>query len=197
MKNVVQSMSTLMLALGLLVPVDGLAQSTSLSPTADIILEVTAAHYGMHCAECADRYLYLRLFFDGTAECQFSKRSAAEPKESPAIKKTLTEDEFIRIKSAVNIPKLAKVWPRYDTWYGVVDTSTEWKIEIHRTDQTQVIEVLNFSPGFTKLMKHPYPNALVKLGCNLQKLRADVIGESPSLDSECKKVLGVRDQPKS
>ncbi|HKW31929.1 MAG TPA: hypothetical protein VJN92_02915 [Candidatus Acidoferrum sp.] len=139
------------------------------------------------------RYLFLRVLTDGLAECESSKPS--DP-EHLASKKLLTKDEYARIKSIIIDPKLAKVGRRYETWYAVVDTSTEWEIEIQRAGQAQVIQVLNFSPGLTKLMKHPYPDALVKLGCNVEKLRADVLGDSPSLDNECKKVLGLKDQRK-
>jgi hypothetical protein len=108
----------------------------------------------------------------------------------------LTKDEYINIKSVVDGPKLAKVGPRYETKYVIVDSWTEWRIEIYRTGQTQVIEVLQFSPGLAKTMKHPYPDALVELGCKAEKLRADVLGEPQSVDSACEKALGVRNQPK-
>lgn len=196
MNNLMQSALTGMLALGLLAPVDNFAQSTSPSPTGEIILEVIATYNGMQCSQCADRYVYLRVFSDGTAECQSSTRSAAEPKESPTIKKkTLTQDEFIQIKRAVNAPKLAKVGPKYETWYAIVDASLRWTIKIPRPGQSQIIEVLEFSPALTKTMKHPYPDALVKLGCNIEKLRDDVSGEPHSLDSECQRVLGTANQP--
>lgn len=61
MKDILQSMLILMLALGLFVPAVDFAQSTSLSPSTDIILEVIATYSGMHCADCADRYLYVRV----------------------------------------------------------------------------------------------------------------------------------------
>jgi hypothetical protein len=48
---------------------------------------------------------------------------------------------------------------------------------------------LEFSPGLARTMKHPYPDALVKLGCNIEKLRAGLSGESNFPDSECKRVL--------
>jgi hypothetical protein len=69
---------------------------------------------------------------------------------------------------------------------------TEWTIKIQRPGLAQTIQVLEFSPALAKRMKHPYPDALVKLGCNIEKLRADVYGESSPLDSECQKVLGTK-----
>ncbi|HKW62841.1 MAG TPA: hypothetical protein VJN89_09875 [Candidatus Acidoferrum sp.] len=176
---------------GLTASTTSLGQLPNRGSSGNKILEVYATHTSF---EGDRRYLLLRVFTDGLAECESSKPS--DP-EHVASKKLLTKDEYARIKSIVVDPELAKVGRRYETWYAVVDTSTEWEIEIQRAGQTQVIQVLNFSPDLTKLMKHPYPDALVKLGCNVEKLRSDVLGDSPSLDNECKKVLGLRDQHKS
>jgi hypothetical protein len=109
----------------------------------------------------------------------------------------LSEDEFIQIRTAVNAPKLAKLRPKYETWYAIVDASLKWTIKIPRPGQSQIIEVLEFSPALTKTMKHPYPDALVKLGCNIEKLRDDVSGEPHLLDSECQRVLRTANLPKS
>lgn len=97
----------------------------------------------------------------------------------------------------MNAPKLAKVRPKYATWYAVVDASTTWAIKIQHPGQSQIIEVLEFSPALTKAMKHPYPDTLVELGCNIEKIRADISREATSHDSECRRVLGTKSQPKS
>jgi len=170
-----------------------LAQSPKVG--AEIILEVIATHTTM---EREDKYVYLRVFSDRTAECQASKHSDVENKELPAVKNTLTQDDFIRLKSMVSDPKLSTLGPKYETRYAIVDSSTEWTIKIQRAaGEPQIIRVLEFSPGLAKTMKHPYPGALVTLGCTIEKLRTDVSGESISLDHECKKVLGTSKQPKS
>jgi hypothetical protein len=187
-------MLVVMTALGLLAPADNLAQSPSHTPSADILLEVTATHTTM---TSENTYVYLRVFSDRTAEFQPSRHGNSEKKELPAIKKTLTQDEFIRITSVLSEPKLATVGPKYETRYAIVDTSTEWTIKIQRPGQAQTIQVLEFSPGLARTMKHPYPDALVKLGCNIEKLRAGLSGESNFPDSECKRVLRATSQPKS
>ena len=191
MRSLMQSMLVVIVALGLLAPADNFAQSPSPSPNVDILLEVIATHSAM---TSEDRYVYLRVLSDRTAECQSSRHSNLAKKDLLPVKKTLTQDEFIRIKSVVSEPKLASVGPKYETRYAIVDTWTEWTIKIQRPGQPQIIQVLEFSPGLARTMKHPYPDALVKLGCNIEKLRADVFGESNTLDSECKKALGT---PKS
>ncbi len=194
MRSFIHSMLVVMTALGLLGPADNLAQSPSHTPSADILLEVIATHTTM---ASENTYVYLRVFSDRTAEFQPSRHGNSEKKELPAIKKTLTQDEFIRITSVLSEPKLATVGPKYETRYAIVDTSTEWTIKIQRPGQAQTIQVLEFSPGLARTMKHPYPDALVKLGCNIGKLRAALSGESNFPDSECKRVLRATSQPKS
>jgi hypothetical protein len=71
------------------------------------------------------------------------------------------------------------------TRYAIVDTSTEWTIKIQRPGQAQTIQVLEFSPGLARTMKHPYPDALVKLACNIEKLRAGLSGESTRFACGC------------
>jgi hypothetical protein len=197
MNNLIQSALTAMLASGLLVPMHDFAVSSSPSSASDVILEVVATYNGMWCAQCADTYTYLRVYSDGVAEWQPSTLTAAKPKENPITKTTLTQDQLVRIKSAVNAPKLTKIKARYTTLYDIVDSSTTWTIKIPRSGQIQTIEVLEFSPALTKTMKHPYPDALVKLGCNLKNLRVEVSGEHSTLDSECQRVLGTADRTRS
>jgi hypothetical protein len=194
MRSFMQPMLVVVTALGLIVPADNFGQSPNRSSSADTLLEVMATHVTV-ASEV--KYVYLRVFSDGTAEIQSSNNSDAETKERPTIKKTLTQDEFLQIKSVVDAPKLADVAPKFETRYAIVDTWTEWRIKIRRSGQPQVIEVLEFSPALARTMKHPYPDALVKLGCSIKKLRADVSGESEPLDDECQRVLRMPRQPNS
>jgi hypothetical protein len=90
------------LAVGLLGPAIDLAQSPSVGT--DMLLEVVATHATM---AGDDTYLYLRVFSDGTAECQSSTHAAKDPR----IKKILTEDDFRRIKSIAGNKKLANLRP--------------------------------------------------------------------------------------
>jgi hypothetical protein len=164
------------------------AQSPATAPTQTLI-EVITTHTA---PETEHNYVYLRVFTDGTAKGQPSAPSNAKNAGPTILRKNLSQDEFTRIKSVAHEPALAKVGSKYETKYGVVDSWTEWKIELRRSGQTQTIRVMQFSPGLAKTMKHPYPEALVKLGCAVKKTRADVFGELPSLDYECAKVLGAK-----
>ena len=189
-----QSMLAVITGLGLLASANNFVQLAAPSPAADTILDVIATHSTMASEE---RYVYLRVFSDGTAEYQSSKHSDGVQNDLPVIRKTLRQDEFKRIRSILSEPKLAAVGPKYATRYAIVDSWTEWTVKIQRSGQTQSIQVLEFSPGLARTMKHPYPDALVRLGCNIEKLRADVSGETNSLHNDCKKALGMTDQPAS
>jgi len=120
MLSLMQSMLIVMVGLGLLAPANNFAQSPRPSPNANMVLEVIATHTTM---ASEDRYVYLRVFSDSTAECQPSKHSNSQ-KTLLVVKRTLTQDEFIRIKSVVSESKLAAVKPKYETRYAIVDTWT-------------------------------------------------------------------------
>jgi hypothetical protein len=179
-------------ALVILSAISGVFSVTQQVPRADVILEVTATHT---TTASNDTYIYLRVWSDRTAEFQALKDRNSEKKDFPIIKKSLAQDEFMQVKSLLSDPKLARVGPRYETRYAIVDTSTEWVIKIPRPGRPQIIQILEFSPGLARTMKHPYPDALVKLGCGVQNLRAELSGERDSLDHECKRVIGNRGNP--
>jgi len=142
--------------------------------------------------ESEDTYIYLRVLSNRTAECQTLSHTDPDKKDLSSYKKILTQAEFEKLESVVDNPRLHHVRARYETRYAIVDTWTEWTIKIRRPGQPQTIEVLEFSPGLAKIMKHPYPTGLVKLGCTIQKLRSEVSGESAYFDSECKRILEIR-----
>lgn len=159
--------------------------SSLAQPSAGILVEVVAVHT---TPESEHRYVYLRVFSNGTAEWQ---SRSSENKDQCSTRTALTKEQFQRIKSVVGDPKLAHLGPRYETRYAIVDSWTEWKIQVHQARQSLVIQVLEFSPGLAKAMKHPYPDALVKLGCTVESTRAEVSGETLS-HGECKKVLQAK-----
>jgi len=187
MRCVVQSMLVAVMTIGFVSPSNDLTQSPS--PRSEMVLEVMATSSTM---TGEDTYVFLRVFSDGTAECQLLNRGDLEKKETPTIKKALSQDGFVRIKSVLSNSRLAKLKSRYETRYAIVDTSTEWTIKVLRPGQTQVIQVLEFAPGLARAMKHPYPDALVKLGCSIEDLRAELSGEPNFHDGECKRILGTK-----
>jgi hypothetical protein len=94
MRSTLQSMLVVMTALGLLAPADSIAQSPN-STSPETVLEVMAIHATV---ASEDRYVYLRVFSEGTTEVQYLKSGDAGTNERPTIKKTLTQDEFAQIK---------------------------------------------------------------------------------------------------
>jgi hypothetical protein len=171
------------LILGIIAVAIFVGQSSSTGPKAEILAEVVAIHTS---PEAERTYLYLRVLSNGMAEWQTSK--AAE-KELATRSKALTKDDFLRIKSILDDPRLKKLGPKYETRFAVVDSWTTWKVQIARKGHSRNIEILEFSPDLAKTLKSPYPDVLVKLGCTFKRLRADVSEEPPSLDKTCEEVF--------
>jgi hypothetical protein len=169
----------------------GFLQSLNPSPNGSVILEVTATHRSW--GEETYSYVYIRLLSDQTVEWQSPINR--ENKPFGTFRKMLTKNEFDKIKSVLDDDKLRKLRPRYELWFTIVDSSEEWKINLPHPEKPQVVEILqssHFSPALAKESKHPLPGGLVKLGCTIQKLRGDVLGEGDvDLDGECKRVLKI------
>ena len=77
MRSFMQSTLVIVLALGFPVAGDNFAQSPSLGK--DIVLEVIATHTTL---ESEDKYVYLRVFSDGTAEWQSSLLSNSQKRKT-------------------------------------------------------------------------------------------------------------------
>ena len=170
------------IAAGLAAPADNLAQSASPGSRTDAILEVTGTVTGWGGD---NRYVYLRVLSDGTAECEPVRH------EVPIIKKTLSPTQFTRIKAVLSQRNVARLGDKYETNFATVDDGSYWTIEIQRPIQPQFIRVVGFTPGLAKILKHPYPGGLVTLGCSIEKLRTVVTGEPNLPHSECAPVLGT------
>ncbi|MEQ1352862.1 MAG: hypothetical protein ABLT11_02525 [Candidatus Acidiferrum sp.] len=161
-----------------------LHQSTATARPPDVILEIIQTNSTF---DSDDTYLYLRVFSDSTAE--YERRHSKDDVNGRSLKKTITPDQFSRIKSAVDARKVRTLKSRYETRFAMVDTSTTWKINICGREECRTVEIMNFSPGLAKTMKQGYPEALVRLGCVARKVRSDLSGEPISGDSECLRVL--------
>jgi len=60
-----------------------------------------------------------------------------------------------------------------------------------RDDRNQQIRVVAFAPDLAKAADHPYPKALLALGCTIEKIRAETVVEKIDTDSECRRVLSA------
>jgi hypothetical protein len=152
-----------------------------------IILEVINRHFTMGRKIPS---VYLRVFSDGTAECHTVKYAGDE---AEIVKKEkLTQEELRGLKTLIDTPGLLNVKKRYELMYMVVDSWMEWNIKVPHKSGAQKIQVLNFSPRSAREKNQPYPDALVKLGCSIWKLRHEVYGDEPYyLNDDCKKALEI------
>ena len=137
-----------------------------------IILEVINTHFtvGLQIPS-----VYLRVFSDGTAECHTVQYTGHE---AHVVKREmLTPDELSKLKAVLENQELPNVQKRYELLNLVIDSWMEWNIAVAHDSGTQRIQVLNFSPGSAGEKKKPYPDALVKLGCSIWKLRYETYGD--------------------
>ena len=140
--------------------------------TREIILEVMNKHFTRGTTIPS---LYLRVFSDGTAECHTEKFSGEE--RDVTKRKVLGAKEFEKLKAVINEPNFPDIKKRYELNYPVADSWMEWTITVQHPNGTQRIQVLNFSPVSELYKNQAYPDALVKLGCSILKMREEVFDD--------------------
>jgi hypothetical protein len=68
----------------------------------------------------------------------------------------------------------------------VVDSWMEWDIKLQHPGSVQRIRVASFSPDSARERNQLYPDALIKLGCSILKIRNDVYGDArPHSKTDC------------
>ncbi len=161
---------------------------TQSSSSPGVILEVINRHFTVGLKIPS---LYLRVLSDGTAECHKLKYSG---NEAEIVKKSkLAPDELGRLEALLGSADMLNVKKRYELMHFAVDSWMEWDIQVPHRGATQEIQVLNFSPESARERNQAYPDALVKLGCSIRKVRHEVYGDEPYepsyLSDDCKKAL--------
>jgi hypothetical protein len=193
--KVTRSAPVLLLLLGCI----SAAQTSSSAPNEKApvrqgtVLEVTAVDFDIAWQQ---QYLYLKVQSDGTVESQILKRKSGdmrfEKADVVALKRTLSTAELRQLKTVLAQGDTLRLKNTYKQGMAViVDAGTWWDIRIPRQNQIQQIHVVAFAPYAAKAIKHPYPQALLTLGCTVEKLRGDTIGENLDTEDECPKVFPV------
>jgi len=164
-----------------------LAQTVATSPLPSVLLEVTETDISTVTPIGENRFLYLRVFSDRTAECQSSFQVRKdESNVRLTYTKIFTQEEFKRLRTLIDKPELAKIKSKYDGF--TIDFSVEWQIKLAHRGEIRETDV--FQPSFDSADKDDYPLVLAELGCTVQKLRYDMSGESSVfVDGNCKKLL--------
>jgi hypothetical protein len=136
------------------------------------ILEVINKHFtiGLEIPS-----VYLRVFSDGTAECHTVRYTGHEA--DVVKRKALPSDELSKLRAVLESQELLNVKKRYELVNPVFDSWMEWNIAVPRDSGTERIQVLNFSPDSAGEKNSPYPDALVRLGCSIWKLRYETYGD--------------------
>ena len=108
------------------------------------------------------------------------------------VKGSVSEKEFERIRSLLLDAELLNLRSVYKSRLDVIDAGTSWDVRIPHGDHQQSIQVIGFAPDDAKRLKRPYPDALVRLGCLIDKTRSDVTADRALLETECERVLEAR-----
>lgn len=138
----------------------------------EIILEVMNKHF-TRGTTIPSRYL--TVFSDRTAECRTQKFTGEE--KDVTRRKVLGTKEFGKLRAIINEPNFLDIEKRYELNHPVVDSWMEWTIAVRHPNGEQSIQVANFSPASELYKNQAYPDALVKLGCSILKIREEVFDD--------------------
>ena len=157
------------------------------------VLEVTAVDFDTAWQQ---GYVYIKVQSDGIVESQILKRKSGDTRfekaDVVAAKGTLSTSELRQLNALLARGDTLHLKTTYKQGaLAVVDAGTWWDIQIPRDDRAQQIHVVAFAPDLAKAAKHPYPKALLALGCTIEKIRAETVGEKLNTDTECNKVPSV------
>jgi len=116
----------------------------------------------------SERYLYLRVFEDGTVEYH-NIGDVDLTKPIPIIAKKLAQDDMDGLIALLRLPsvqRLSGAFEREDleVFHETLD------IEIHRDTNVQKVSLVNFHSGRNAPGRPPYPEAAVRLGCMVDRL---------------------------
>jgi len=167
------------------------ASTPSQSRRGTVILEVAAEDFDIAWRQ---EYLYLKVWSDGTSECQIVKRKSGDMRFEKAdilpANRSLSEAELEQLQALLAKNDISQLGNTYKQRIGMMlDAGTAWHIRIPRINQTQQIHVVAFEPDAAKAQKRPYPTAILALGCTIEKIRGETTGEKIDTDDECRKVL--------
>jgi hypothetical protein len=134
----------------------------------------------------SERLVYLRVFFDGTAECHPERN--VDYSNLTLVGKRIAAHELESLEELLNSTEVEQLDSEYRLVAGAKDYFKVWNITIPRKEGSQQIEVVNFVPRLAVRMKKPYPEGLVRLGCFITDLRSTVSGEATLFeDPYCKR----------
>jgi hypothetical protein len=150
----------------------GSSEGNKAERTREIILQVLNNYFTRGTTISS---LYLRVFSDGTAECHTEKFTGEE--KDVTKRKILGAKGFEELKAVINGPNFPEIKKRYELNYPVVDSWMEWLITVQHPNGEQSIQVANFSPASELYKNQAYPDALVKLGCSILKIREEVFDD--------------------
>jgi hypothetical protein len=181
-----KALSSLLLfcCVGLLIAAKQTTGSAAASKApARIILDVVATQYEFGPDW---NYQYVRVFSDGRAEAQtFQRESVLEKPRLTTVQATLSHERLAAVEHLIDDAEVMHLDSRYPQRVGdILDVFTVWHIKLQHSRTEQRLDVVEFAPDEAKRRNHPYPTALLKLGCTVAIVRAATISK-PVRPSEC------------
>jgi hypothetical protein len=134
------------------------------------------------------RYLYLRVFEDGTVEYH-NILDVDLTKPIPVVAKQLTQEDTEGLLALLRLPsiqKLSGTFEREDM--GVVRETLN--VEIYRDTEVQKVNLVNFHSDRNVPGRPPYLEAAVRLGCMVDRLEQKA-KSSDWQSKECKNLPKV------
>ena len=117
----------------------------------------------------SDRYLYLRVFSDGSMEFQDPMKIDLT-NEIPIVRKKLSEQEMTQLTSVLTSKELQRLSGTYER-ENVGNIRSVLLIEIARDDRTQALEFVNFDSKYPTERGRAYTADAERLGGLIEKLR--------------------------
>ena len=136
----------------------------------------------------SEKYLYLRVFEDGTVEYH-SIVDVDLIKPIPVIAKKLVQEDIDGLMALLRLPsvqRLSGAFEREDL--GIFHETLD--IKIHRDTDVQKVSLVNFHSGRNAPGRPPYPEAAVRLGCVVDRLKQKA-NSSDWQSEECKNLPKV------
>jgi hypothetical protein len=134
------------------------------------------------------KYLYLRVFQDGTVEYH-NPLDVDLTKPIPVFAKKLAQEDIQGLIALLHLPSvqgLSETFEREDL--GIFHETLD--IEIHRDTEVQKVSLVNFHSGRNVPGRPPYPEAAVRLGCMVDRLEQKA-KSSDWQSEECKNLPKV------
>ncbi len=134
------------------------------------------------------KYLYVRVFGDGTVEYH-NTREIDLTKPIPLVTKKLAQEDVTELMTLLRLPSIQKLSGTFER-EDMGDVREALDVEIYRDSEVQKLSLVNFHNDRNTPGKPPYTVETVRLGCVIDRL-AERAKSSDWQRGECKNLPKV------